>query len=74
MISFSDPQSSLQSTFIVFLCVCVIIACVLELYKWFYTSQASGYLFSNTRSAFEPEIYSQTNPHLMVPSRNENLG
>lgn len=74
MLDFSDSKSSIQSIFIIFLMFCIVVAIVIELIKWFYLTQASGYLFKDTKSTFDSETYDQTNPHLMVTSRNENQG
>jgi hypothetical protein len=70
MLDFSSASAGTQSAFIIFLLVIVFVALILELWKFFYSSAASGYLFDDTRSTFEPETYEQTNPHLMALSRN----
>jgi len=60
--------------FVYFLALCLFIAVGLEVYKWYYTRGNSGYLFDNTITTFETQSYDQTSPHLMVPSRNEDMG
>lgn len=60
--------------FSIFLILCLVWAVSLELYKWYYIGQASGYLFSDTKSTFEAETFEQTNPHLMTVSRNQEMG
>lgn len=57
MFDFSDGDKSMESIFNIFLLVCIATAIVLELIKWWYSSQASGYLFTNTVSTFDPETY-----------------
>lgn len=74
MFDFSDSTKSIQSIFTIFLLVCIGAAVILEIVRWWYLSQASGFLFSNTRSTYEAESFAQTNPHLMVSSRNEDEG
>mgnify|MGYP000120056086 CR=1 FL=1 len=58
--------------FIILLCIIIVAGIIIELYKYFLSRGASGYLFKNTKSTFEPETFEQTNPHLMAVSRNEN--
>lgn len=67
-------NTSIDKVVSIFLIVCIVLAVALELYKWYYGSQSSGYLFTDTKSTFNPETYEQTNPHLMVTSRNEDFG
>ena len=67
-------NTSIDKIVSIFLIVCIVLAVALELYKWFYASQSSGYLFTDTKSTFNPETYEQTDPHLMVTSRNEDSG
>lgn len=74
MFDFSDNKKSMESIFNIFLLVCIGVALILEIVRWWYLSQASGFLFSNTRSTYEAESFAQTNPHLMVSSRNEDEG
>lgn len=63
-----------ETIFFYFLVICIVIAIGLELYKYYYSSQSSGYFFTNTVSTFTPEQYSQTHPHLMPSSRNRTNG
>ena len=74
MFDFNDTKSTMISIFAIFLIICVILSIGIEGVKYYVTSQSSGYLFHTTRSTFEPETYEQTNPHLMVSSRNEDMG
>lgn len=74
MFDFSDSTKSVQSIFSIFLIICLVWAIGLELYKWNYIGQASGYLFYDTKSTFEAETFEQTNPHLMAVSRNQEMG
>lgn len=74
MLDFSNATSGSQSIFTLFLICIILVAVGIELWKYFYTGSSSGYLFTNTRSTFEPETYEQTNPHLMSSSRNQASG
>ena len=72
---FGNNTQSIESIFSIFLIIIVVIALGFELYKWYYySSNHSGYLVPNTISTFDNEVFSQTNPHLMPVSRNENQG
>ena len=64
----------IENIFMYFLIGCLVFSIGIEIYKWWYSRQKSGYLFNNTISSFTPEQYAQTNPHLMVSSRNESYG
>lgn len=67
-------MGQVETIFVYFLITCIVFSVFIELYKWWYSSQKSGYLFTNTISTFTPEQYAQTDPHLMVSSRNEGQG
>lgn len=74
MFDYSTPTASIGSIFSIFLIACLVLAVVIEIIRWWFLKQASGYLFKDTRSTYESETYEQTNPHLMVGSRNEDQG
>jgi len=57
MFDYSTPTASIGSIFSIFLIACLVLAVVIEIIRWWFLKQASGYLFKDTRSTYESETY-----------------